>query len=73
MITLYTPQIPIKKILLFFSPYIKKMLSLSGREISTRNFRKNLSDLGCNVPFETFSSLSSYFNIKSTNTIFLGH
>ena len=49
------------------------MLSLSGRGISTRNFRKNLSDLGCNVPFETFSSLSSYFNIKSTNTIFLGH
>ena len=49
------------------------MLSLLGREISSRNFRKNLSDLGCNGPSETFSSLSSYFNIKSTNTIFLGH
>ena len=46
------------------------MTSLSGRKVNTRNSIKNLNDLGSNLPSETFSSLSSYFNIESGNIIF---
>ena len=46
------------------------MTSLSGRKVNTRNSIKNLNDLGSNLPSETFSSLSSYFNIESVNIIF---
>ena len=46
------------------------MTSLSGRKVNTRNSIKNLNDLGFNLPSETFSSLSSYFNIESGNIIF---
>ena len=46
------------------------MTSLSGGKVNTRNSIKNLNDLGSNLPSETFSSLSSYFNIESGNIIF---